>query len=160
VDSSNNFKDFNFQNILWESFKMWTQKLTPDISIDIYDKSRKILKKKIIFDSKFSVFKDWDIEYPNPYYFQEDLHKYRKIYDKNNSWEFKSFIDTIFILYPWKIIEENDSEKVKIKKIEKFKSLNNTINSSYNMLLIPIYSNQDKKIKDYIKKILREEINI
>lgn len=148
-DSFNNFKDHNFQNILWESFKMWSEKLTPDISIDIYEKKGKKLKKKIIFDSKFSVFRYWDLEYPNPHYFKEELHKYRKIYDKNISWEFKSFIDTIFILYPWNISE---------KDLVQFNSLNNTIKSSYNMLLIPIYLNQDEKVKNYIKTILKNEL--
>lgn len=149
IDKNNKIK-YDFKNILWESFKNTSWKLTPDISIDIYNKKDKKLKKKIIFDSKFSVFKDWDLEYPNPHYFKEELHKYRKIYDKNHSWEFKSFISTIFILYPWNILKED---------LEKFKSLNNSIKSSHNMLLIPIYSNQDEKVRDYIKNdLLKNEL--
>jgi hypothetical protein len=43
--------------------------------------------------------------------------------------------------------------------LKKFQSLNNIIKQSYNMMLIPIYDPQDSSVRDYVKSLLRTEID-
>ena len=146
------FLEEDFSKILWKNFRNNSEKLTPDISLEIFDKSKN-LRKKIFFDVKFSSFKDFNLklDYPNPKYFKSDLHKYRKIWYENEK-KFRSKAEKIFLLYPWNITEKN---------FEEFKKLNHLTEKSYNMVLIPIYYKFWEKnfLREYLKKKFWDEID-
>ena len=150
-ENNSHFLEEDFSSILWKKFKNNSLKLTPDITLEISDEKNNI-NEKIFFDVKFSSFKDFDLklDYPNPKYFKSDLHKYRKIWYKNNK-QFLSKANKIFLIYPWNINKEN---------FEEFKKLNHLVEKSYNIVLIPIYHWFWEKIflKNYLKEIFTKEI--
>ena len=157
--NKSHFLNEDFSQILWKNFRNNSEKLTPDISLEINNEdknnSQKNFSKKIFFDVKFSSFKDFDLklDYPNPWYFKSDLHKYRKIwYPKGSENEdFSSKPDKIFLIYPWNITKENFAE---------FKKMNHLIEKSYNMVLVPIYYGFWEKnfLRKYLKEIFFDEI--
>lgn len=150
--NNSHFLEEDFSKILWKNFRNNSEKLTPDITLEILN-NKKNIKKKIFFDVKFSSFKDFDLklDYPNPKYFKSDLHKYRKIWYENEK-DFHSKAEKIFVIYPWNITEKN---------FENFKKMNHLIEKSYNMILIPIHKWfwERKFLREYIKEIFIKEID-
>lgn len=163
-----NYRNMDYSWIFWDEFnfckldnskfyknnkdlKMPAENImTPDLSIEIRDINNNIIKT-IIFDAKFSAI--WDeinqIEIPNKDRFRE-LQKYQKIWYQDSEWVFKPFLkNPIMIMYPWDINSGN---------LNTLKTINNILKQTNNMTLIPIYSDQNKDVKDCIKEILKEEI--
>jgi len=145
---SNNMRNHTFwqkdndYKFLWEQFKKinWKDGLSPDITLEIWN-------QLIICDVKFSSFRDYksQLDFPNPDYFIETLHKYKRI-----STNGKINTNPIIIFYPWHISKEN---------INKFEDMQNIIMRFYNMFIFPIYDNWDKLDKLLQKRFLEIFLN-
>lgn len=150
-----NYQSLDYTWIFWKEFNFnkfdWNDIMTPDLSIEIRDKNSNFITKTIIFDAKFSAIIDeltW-LETPNKERFT-GLQKYKKIWYLDSEWIFKPFLESpIMIMYPWNITND---------KLKTFKTINNILKQNNNMLLIPIYSNQDEEVKIYIKDLLKNEL--
>lgn len=125
-------EDQNFEFINKKFKKVSKDWITPDITIEVW-------WKLIIWDVKFSCFKDINtkLEYPNPFYFMEELQKYRRIFVN------QKIIETpIIIFYPGNIEKSN---------LSKFMHLHELIFKSYNTFLFPINNNDNQWLFDFLK---------